>query len=225
MTDRSFEQEWIEWLAGLDPIPLKAALRFFCGQYLYFSMRQVIAFTGVFRTLGPLDRESLTMLGDVLHEELGRGSLERVHSILFERFALSAGVEPSNLQIPESEITAGVRGYVEELSDAFFSGDVARTLAAYDFLESSAVKTYGPLTELFRGFGFSEQAIEFFALHAEVEQDHADSARRMVERQKFGKEEQDLFEYQQVRMANLWAGFWRDIFAGCRNSVEGRKES
>src|SRR6478672_4804018 len=69
----------------------RVCLRAFCPHYYYFSLNQVIAFTGIFKTLDVLDSESLCKLADVLHEELGRNRLQEVHSVLFRRFAQAVG--------------------------------------------------------------------------------------------------------------------------------------
>ena len=56
------EARWIAWLATAPDARL--ALREFCRHYFYFSKNQVVAFTGLFKQVDPLDRTSLAMLAD-----------------------------------------------------------------------------------------------------------------------------------------------------------------
>lgn len=223
MTSKSQEHLWIEWLRDLDnPFP---ALRAFSAHYHYFSLHQVIAFSRLFQVIPPGDRKSLAMLADVLHEELGRGAADRVHSALFERFAAAVGTDMTQLPLDEREVLPGVLAYVRELDEAFGGASLPRALGTYQFLESSAVETYGPLLQTLRSFGISEPALEFFALHAEVEIEHAQAARDMVERQSFGPEEMEAFQRQIIVMQGLWSRFWREIFEASRHAVRHARES
>jgi pyrroloquinoline quinone (PQQ) biosynthesis protein C len=212
------EARWIDWLRTTPEV--QKALRSFCPHYFYFSYHQVVAFSGLFTKVDPLDRESLAMLADVLHEELGRDDPERVHSRLFERFAESVGLSPAEVQIDPAEVLPGVRAYVAELERAFGSGTQAEALAAYLFLESSAVDTYAPLVATLRGCGYSDEDVEFFELHAGVEPEHAAAAEAMLRRH--GLDGGDpAVEEQTRRMAGLWQDFWEQIDQRCREAVGG----
>lgn len=207
---KSSEVEWIEWTESVPPDLQKKVIRMFCQQYFYFSTRQVIAFSGIFRVISPLNREALAELADVLHEELGRGKLERVHSRLLERFAKGVGLSLSDLAIEKNQILPGVQGYIEELTSAF-TRSLPSALAGYVFLETSAVETYGPMTELFRRCGFNEDELEFFRLHATVEVGHAETASSLMKSHHFNQHEQEEAEEQTRRLSKCWAAFWGDI--------------
>jgi len=211
------EARWIAWLRT---VPQEGvALRAFCPHYFHFSYRQVIAFTALFNQVDPLDRVSLAMLSEVLHEELGRGHPERVHSRLFERFAAAVGLEPNELLIESSRVLPGVRAYAAELERAFQTGSQAEALATYVFLESSAVDTYQPLVEALMALGFKSDDIEFFTLHAGVEPEHAAAAQAMLRRH--GMDSDDPAVRDQLRrLAALWHAFWSEIDSACRRAVE-----
>jgi pyrroloquinoline quinone (PQQ) biosynthesis protein C len=210
------EARWIAWLQTAPEV--EKALRAFCPHYFYFSYRQVVAFSGLFTKVDPLDRESLAMLADVLHEELGRNDPERVHSRLFERFAASLGLSPAELRMDPVRVLPGVRAYVAELERAFGSGSQAEALAAYLFLESSAVDTYAPLVETLRALGCSDENIEFFELHAGVEPEHAAAAEAMLRRHGLHGGDPAV-EEQTRRMAELWRDFWEQIDQRCHEAL------
>lgn len=207
------EMRWTQWLRSSDDPA--AGLRDFCPHYFYFSYRQVVAFSGLFTKVDPFDRESLAMLADVLCEELGKGDPERVHSRLFERFAHAVDLSPEDLRIAPRDVLPGVRDYVEELERVFADGTLAQALAAYVFLESSAVETYGPLVTVLLERGFREEDVEFFALHAQVEVEHAAAADAMLQRYGLSQESPEVRE-QTARMASLWHTFWDEIDNACR---------
>ena len=210
------EARWIAWLKTTPDA--RKALRAFCPHYLYFSKSQVIAFTGLFKQVDPLDRDSLAMLADVLHEELGRGTRESVHSVLFERFAIALGVTSSDLHIDASQVLPGVRAYVAELDRAFSTGSRSEALATYLFLESSAVQTYGPLLESLLAIGLPPYDVEFFRLHAGVEPEHAAAAEAMLARH--GLSVSDLSVATQIAtLTGLWHSFWSEIDDACRRAV------
>jgi pyrroloquinoline quinone (PQQ) biosynthesis protein C len=211
------EAAWMKQLrAAADP---RRILRRFCQHYYYFSTRQVQAFAGLFRLVSPVDSASLAILGDVLHEELGRGHQERVHSVLFHRFATATGLASADVAIEESAVAPGVKAYVAELFERFGNGPLEEALASYLFLECSAVLTYGPLLDLLRGFGFSDDELEFFKLHSVVEIEHERSAREMTARLGGSSSAQIRIEAQLSRMSTLWAAFWDDIFQLARTGA------
>jgi pyrroloquinoline quinone (PQQ) biosynthesis protein C len=210
------ETRWIAWLSTTPDA--RRALRAFAPHYFFFSYRQVVAFSALFKQIDPLDRKSLAMLADVLHEELGRGSVDRVHSKLFERFASALDLAPEDLLLEVSQVLPGVRAYVGELERAFDSGSVPEALATYVFLESSAVDTYGPLVEALRTVGFTDEDVEFFELHAGVEVEHAAAADAMLRRYKLDAED-PVVRAQQEKLARLWHSFWSEIDEVCRRAV------
>lgn len=212
----SREREWIDWVQVQLPETRQRALRLFCQQYFYFSTRQVLAFSAIFRVIGPDDRDALSELADVLHEELGRGKADRVHSVLLERFASAAGLSASELRPKQQGILPGVRRYVDELAAAF-SSSVPRALAAYVFLETSAVETYGPLTKLFEACGYRESDMEFFQLHAKVEVEHAATAARLRNRYDFGASDLAEADEQTRRLSEAWTAFWSDILEASKS--------
>jgi len=194
------------------------ALRAFSPHYFYFSYRQVVAFTALFRQVDALDRESLAMLADVLHEELGRGIPERVHSRLFERFAAALNLRRDDLLLEPAEVLPGVRAYAGELERAFTAGSLPEALATYVFLESSAVDTYGPLVATLETLGFSADDVEFFALHAGVEPEHAAAADAMLCRHGLDANHPAV-RSQLERLAGFWHAFWTEIDEECRRAI------
>ncbi len=204
----SAEREWLAWLSAQpDPLP---ALQIFACHYHFFSLRQVIAFTGLFRRVSPVDRESLASLGEVLHEELGAGNPRQVHSILFEKFARAVGVDVDRLPLSEHAVAVGVREYVDALFEAFDGGSPATACAAYVFLESSAVETYEPLLATLTTLKIHPDALEFFARHAQVEPGHKEAAELLAARY---VDDTTRAEYDATisRLGAKWEHFWRSI--------------
>lgn len=202
------EAHWIEWLrTAPDP---RAALRAFCPHYFYFSRRQVVVFSGLFKQVDMLDRESLATLADTLHEELGHGKPNRVHSTLFERFATALGLDLEDLLLEPERVLPGVRAYVDELDRAFTAGSRAEALATYVFLESAAVDTYAPLVSTLLEIGFTPAEVEFFSLHAGIEPEHAAAASATLRRYGLSTDDPVVRE-QQEKLAGLWGSFWTEI--------------
>lgn len=209
---------WMEWLEQQSDV--RPALQAFCKQYHYFSLNQVIAFSRLFSVVGPNDRNSLALLASVLFEELGLGDPKKVHSVLFERFAVACGVDLAELPLKPSHVVSGVRSYVLELHSAFGGASLPRALATYQFLESSAVETYGPLLLLLTRLKFSADVLEFFSLHATVEVEHAAAAQKMVDRAAFSAEAKAEFDDQTALLQRCWQEFWSDIWQAGRAASE-----
>lgn len=204
----SAEREWLAWLSRQpDPMP---ALRAFASHYHFFSLRQVIAFTGLFRRVSPADRQALASLGEVLHEELGAGNPLHVHSILFEKFAREVGVDVGTLPLSEDVVAPGVSAYVDALFDAFDGGSPATACAAYVFLETSAVETYGPLLATLTTLKIRREALEFFARHAQVEPGHKEAAEALAQRYVDASTRAE-YDATIARLAAKWEQFWHSI--------------
>lgn len=210
------ENEWVRHLEQSQDH--NVCLRSFCPHYYYFSLNQVVAFTGIFKSLDLKDTESLCRLGDVLHEELGRNHISEVHSTLFRRFAKAVGTSDLDLAMPEKNIFPGVRAYVQELYRAF-SATRPEALAAYYFLESSAVKTYEPLLKVLQKTDIAPNDYKFFSLHAVVEVEHEQIAQQMWLRQTFSDAEIHVGQLQFRRMDALWRDFWLQLLKYCKCGV------
>jgi hypothetical protein len=97
--------------------------------------------------------------------------------------------------------------------DAAFGGtSLARALATYCLLESSAVDTYGPLLSILRGFRFTDLDLEFIEKDATIEVEHAAAAAKMVERAGLSSKERIELDDQTVLLERCWQVFWRDIW-------------
>ena len=172
----------------------------------------MVAFSRFIALIPATDRNSLCELGKVLYEELGHGNPDRTHSVLFERFALEVGVSAESLPLPAEEVLPGIRDYVDALEAGFSGPSVARAAATYVFLETSAVRTYGPLSEALKALVPSPEAREFFALHSTLEPEHQATAEALAAR--YIKTENDRREYdhQLQQMEARWEAFWSDIY-------------
>lgn len=214
------EQDWMQWLKTLtDPRP---ALQAFGRQYHYFSLNQVVAFSRLLSTIPRTDRESMALFAEVLYEELGTGKLSAVHSVVFERFAKATGIDTGELPLSPGQVIDGVRWYICELEMAFGGNSLARALSTYCFLESSAVKTYGPLLETLRSLGFSDLDLEFFVQHAKIEIEHAKAAQSLVERAKLSDEQKLDFNDQSRLLDRCWIAFWKDMRKVCELAYPSR---
>jgi pyrroloquinoline quinone (PQQ) biosynthesis protein C len=204
------------WLLALrEDRTARVILRKFAPHYYYFSLRQVLAFSGLLRLIPPNDTGTLCQLSDVLYEELGRGNPERVHSVLFRRFATAAGAQVA-VPLTEDDVLPGIRRYAEELENRFVHGPLEEALATYVFLERSANDTYPALLATLQTLGFTAEEIEFFALHTEVEVEHERSARELMEQYCTTAERRARADAQMAKMDSLWTGFWDDIDAHTR---------
>ena len=189
----------------------REVLATFAKHYHYFSIHQVIEFTGLFRAVAPEDRDSLAELASVLSEELGGGDPKAVHSRLFERFVAATGVDVTKLPLADEVVAPGVRAYVDALHDSFHDGSPVEAFAAYVFLESSAVETYAPLLAALRGTRlFTDDDLVFFIRHAEVEPGHQHAAEELASRY-VTSADRDAFDAHVARLAQKWDGFWTSI--------------
>ncbi len=209
---------WLEWMKQQnDPFP---ALRVFSENYHYFSINQAVSFARLFSVVPAYDRESLVFLADMLYQELGQGKQNSVHSVIFERFAKAVGVDLTNLPLAADKVVEGVRWYACEL-DKGFGGSLPCALATYQFVEGSGVDTYAPLLGILRGMGLSEEDLEFFTLHAEVEIDHTAVAATIVQRARktFTPEQNQAFDTQKWLLQRAWEQFWGDILLACKRET------
>ena len=201
------ELAWLQRLREVDGPTRERALRTFARQYHWFSLHQVLAFSRIFSVMTPTDRASLADLGSVLFDELGCGSPDRVHSVLFEQFAQAVGEDPAALPIPADEVLPAVRSYIDDLNRHFSSG-LLWAAAAYRFLEWSAVASYAPLLAALTEAGLSQGALEFFALHAELELEHLHSAQRLLDRLIIDADDRQSADAVQESLARSWDAMW-----------------
>ncbi len=214
--DASVEHQWMQWVVkSSDP---RFAIRTFAKHYHYFSINQVVAFSRLLATIPRTDRESMALFAEVLFEELGSGKHNLVHSIIFERFAKAAGIDPGELPLKPGQVAPGVRWYVCELEMAFGGNSLPRALATYCFLESSAVATYGPLLETLRSLGFSETELDFFIRHSEIEIEHSKAAHQLVERAHLSSDQMIEYHDQTLLLDKCWKIFWTDIWKECQEA-------
>jgi pyrroloquinoline quinone (PQQ) biosynthesis protein C len=179
--------------------------------YYFFSVHQARHLALMVRALDPTDRQSLAEVAKALYEEYGSGSAAGVHSHLFARFAVAAGVPAERLSTVSFDINPAVLAYVGAIEAAYGSGDRSKALGAYGYLERSAVLSYGMMLDTFSRLGFETDALEFFRLHVEQEKGHDAAAAAMIARLVAG-DELSCFASEVRRMDGLWGRFW-DAFA------------
>lgn len=187
------------------------ALQKFVVQYHYFSVHQVHAFSGIFRVFSATYRFALSRLSEVMYEELGEGNLSRIHSTLLENFIDEIEGDVTNLPIMKSDVLDGVSEYVQCLYDAFWGTDRSVALAAYCFLENSAVKTYPQFVDLLNKVGLSDSSVEFFSIHAELEPEHAKVAYALALEYVTENNQIEAFNNQYKLLNDVWERFWKDI--------------
>jgi pyrroloquinoline quinone (PQQ) biosynthesis protein C len=203
------EHECIRWMAA-QPEP-RTVLAKFAQHYHYFSIHQVIEFTGLFRAVAADDRDSLAELSSVLSEELGGGDPKAVHSRLFERFVSATGVDVATLPLASEKVAPGVRAYIDALHESFYELSPVEAFAAYVFLEASAVETYAPLLAALRGTGlFTEDDLVFFIRHAEVEPGHQRSAEDLAAHYVTAAD-REVFDARIALLREKWDGFWTSL--------------
>lgn len=201
-----------DFIEKLNQSPNKRlALQGFCSQYHYFSLHQIQAFSEILSYFPAHDRVSLCELAKTVYEEMGSGHPEKVHSLLFEKFAYACGMDPSLFPIKNELILPEIKEYISALRDSFSSRNVPRALSAYVFLENTAVDMY-PLfyTEL-KKLDFSDEALEFFSEHAYLEPHHLETAQKLVERQNFTQEDWAIYHAEQRVLSEAYANFWKAL--------------
>lgn len=189
-----------------DPYPM---LRSFAPHYHYFSMHQIMAFSRIFTHLSPMQRETLALIAKTIHEEFGNGNLQRIHSLLFERFAASIGIDIAMLPLPREHVLEGVRAYVDALYEGFDTrSSLPKALATYVFLEKTAVEIYPPLLAALQQCSLSDDAIEFFTEHAVLEPHHLETANALVISNGISQEEDSDFARQMAHLEEKYGMFW-----------------
>lgn len=196
-----------EFLAGLrsqsDPRLVEWA-----RNYYFFSVHQARHLAFVIRALDPLDGSNLTEVVKAIFEEYGSGQASTVHSVLFGRFAVSAGVPRVRLSASRAGISDAVLAYVDEIENAYCCADIARVLGAYAYLERSAVLSYPIMSRTFRRLGFKDEDLEFFDVHVVQEAGHDEGATKMTVRYIDSSDRLVKFGEQIERMHALWTRFW-----------------
>jgi len=204
----------IKWLNHINTChdPMKA-LNVFCHNYYYFSLNQVLAFSKLIALISPFDHETLAILAQTVFDELGCGDPDAVHSILFARFMMAVGVN-SEERPSANTVLPHVKNYIDELHIAFSGRSLPIALASYVFLEKSAIDSYGPLYEtISRALpNLSQDDLEFFSMHAILEQEHEKAARQLVEKQCFNQAQCNEYDKQYHHLASCWDLFWQDIY-------------
>ncbi len=152
-------------------------------------------------------------MAKVVYEELGEGRADRVHSVLFRRFAEFVGVPPERLPLPRNEVLPAMLGYLAELDSVFTGSSIERAAAGYLFLEESAVRAYEPLLALFEEIGLDKAALEFFEIHTRIEIGHAGVAKALAERYNVASTADFIQQY--LKLETLWDSFWDEL---CRES-------
>jgi pyrroloquinoline quinone (PQQ) biosynthesis protein C len=198
----------------------KTILILFCKNYYYFSLHQIRAFSRIIKLFPAEDRHSLALIASVVYDELGNGIPEKAHSYLFKKFALSID---HHIKLPceDDQIVLGVKEYLNDLWDSFDGDSLARALAAYVFLEESAVAFYPKILNILKSYSFkSDDDLEFFHLHATLEVEHEKAANALVTQQKFSSAEQHLYNVQLEHLKRSWEVFWQDILSETHKTLE-----
>jgi pyrroloquinoline-quinone synthase len=183
----------------------------FARQYHFFSIMQANLIPALIQCFPPTDTRALAELSEILADEYGNGKPDKVHSEIFKKFARAVGVNTENLPIAAHEVLPGIHAYLDGIKKAYTSGDLARVLAAYSFLERSAVHSYAPLLAAFREVGLDEEDLLFFPLHVELEPEHAETAVSFVRSRLTSQDELDRFEKEVSAFGERWASFWSDL--------------
>lgn len=186
-------------------------LREWARNYYHFSIHQARHLALMIRAFPPAEWASISEVAKALFEEYGSGVPEAVHSQLFARFALAAGVMPQSLSDLRHQITPAVLAYVDEIEAAYTSGDLPTALGAYAYLERSAVLSYPLMLNAFSRLGFAAEALQFFHTHVIQEKDHDAAAGEIAERHILTEQEHLRFGAQVRRMDTLWTGVWESF--------------
>lgn len=187
-------------------------LRAFARQYHYFSVMQASLIPALIQCFEPTDVRALAELSEILADEYGNGKAQDVHSEVFKQFAKSVGVNAAELPIKASEVVPGIRNYLDGIRRAYESRKLPRVLAAYAFLERSAVHSYAPLLSALRTVKVKKSDLEFFRLHVELEPQHANVAVEFVKARLKTNAEINSFETEIQAFGVRWARFWADLY-------------
>jgi hypothetical protein len=192
-------------------------LEYGCG---YGRILADLSVNGYTNLHGAEDRDSLSLIASVVYDELGNGISDKAHSYLFQKFALSVD-NCINLSSEGDQVVSGVKKYLNDLWDSFDSSSLPKALAAYVFLEESAVAFYPIILNILKRCPFlSDDSLEFFHLHSILEVEHEKAANELVIRQNFSFEDQGIYNNQLEYLKRSWEVFWKDILNEAHKFLE-----
>jgi pyrroloquinoline-quinone synthase len=189
----------------------RAQLRNWLSQYHYFCKHFVKVLEGLlYRT--PVDAlEMRVELAKTLHSELGSGCIEQAHVRLLERFAAAVGFTAEELArtVPIPEVAE----YLAELDRLFVGSDYLTALGSELAVEVTAgaeFRYFYPGLQKYQDF--SEDDLEFFELHLELEDSH--SAWLVEAVRKTARDHSDLERVAAGARATVeaWSLFWQGIY-------------
>ena len=127
------------------------------------------------------DVEVQLVILENLSDEMGGGNIELTHPTLFRRFTRALGIDDETLEsLPTAPETHNlVNTYIRIVQEyGYLAG-----LGAVCFASEGIVSTlYTQLQKGIRGAGtFSEDALIFFTLHVDLDNEHADRMARMID--------------------------------------------
>ncbi|MES2216809.1 MAG: iron-containing redox enzyme family protein [Pseudomonadota bacterium] len=219
----SSKDQWLDLLKNHKD--KKTILTLFCKNYYFFSLHQIRAFSRIIKLFPAEDCNSLSLIASVVYDELGKGIPEKAHSYLFHKFALSVDSR-IKLSCEDNQVVLGVKKYLNDLWDSFDGNSLPKALAAYVFLEETAVAFYPKILKILESCSFkSGDSLEFFYLHAILEVEHEKAANELVIQQNFSSVEQKIYNIQFEYLKRSWEVFWQDILSEARITLEAIDES
>jgi pyrroloquinoline quinone (PQQ) biosynthesis protein C len=182
-------------------------LQTFLRQYQYFCKHFVKLLEGLlFRT--PVDLLDMRIgLVKTLHSELGGSDARRAHIVLLNRFAQAIGLDEAALArtVPLPSTSA----YLAVLHRLFIEADYLTALGAEFAVEKTAVAEFQSLYPGLVKYGrFPDDTLEFFKLHLNEEQCHADWLKQAVRTTARTQADLETVAAGARQTADAWHAFW-----------------
>lgn len=161
--------------------PGRAELGRWAVQKYHQVYRQNTIFSNIHANAATFEDVRQAMMDQLIAEETGRTSGSAPHYTLMRRFAQACGASPGEFA-PESA-SPQVRSYVGTLTDLCRNRHFVLAMLVIYCIESQSGESAGKLLAWLRAnHDFTPAELEWFSVHAEDEDDHADAGLAIIER-------------------------------------------
>jgi pyrroloquinoline-quinone synthase len=170
------------FVATLDQVrPGRPQLGRWAVQKYHQVFLQNVIFSNIHANAAEFEDVRQAMMDQLIAEETAVTSGSAPHYTLMRRFAEACGAQPG--EFATSAAAQEVRAYVDALTSLCRHRHFALGMLVIYCIESQSGESAGKLLAWLRAnHGFSEEELEWFAVHAEDEDDHAAAGLALVRR-------------------------------------------
>jgi pyrroloquinoline-quinone synthase len=170
------------FVATLDKVrPTRADLGRWAAQKYHQVYLQNVIFSNIHANAVEFEDIRQAMMDQLIAEETGRTSGSAPHYVLMRRFAQACGAAPALLG--SDGAAPDVREYVGTLIDLCRNRHFVLAMLVIYSIESQSGESAGRLLAWLRAnHSFTTAELEWFSVHADDEDDHAEAALALIER-------------------------------------------